>query len=151
MIDVTSVQLILLDEVGGLMGFWSSSDFCTNCYFGRDSDIMIGQSVRYDLSVFKTVYPAKEHGSIQRNPDFVLGRVNNFHIRSASPCRGSGSDVQLDHFETGLPLTLGPDFDYQALQGEVDIGADEVPHGPAMTDSVVVQSFNDNGFGLEGR
>ena len=77
------------------------------------------------------VYGPYGSGSLQEDPLFVDSSNNDYNLSYSSglysPCVNQGSDVGgFEHYETGLPITFGPDYRYEFnLIFAPDIGADE--------------------------
>ena len=102
-----------------------------NCYFNPDTtntDIINLQGEQRPLTSSTSPYGLQEYGatlsgctttpdygvdSLSADPEFMNAHRNDFHLIAAdSPCVAAGAVLDLLHYETGLPMTLGPDYDY---------------------------------------
>jgi len=148
------LQLLVWDEVfSSGRGFICSSEIHNNCYFvlkappatiirlavatakstinERELTLRQFQRISYPKSGLGGGLPTKcgpfGTDSIYAVPRFQNADTDDYHIKGTSDCVGTGVRVSLPHFETGQPLTTGPDFDGQMLREHPpDIGADEV-------------------------
>ncbi len=166
------VQVRISDQLSssgyGYRGFLCSMDISNNCYYnpqGTKSDVVSYQSNNLQLSSFSglsetfilyvsylpvlcTAGPFGS-GSIDAEPLFVNPGRNNYKLlfypefNIISPCVNQGVDVDdLLHYETGMPATMGPDYEFEfnlTIQTP-DMGADEVGAETSVSDNYVVNN-----------